>query len=233
VFPSYSQRPSSAGTRRSVLDDWIRALPKEKTQIFDSIVRRWESSFAMTSVALNEALSMRARGELVCAQQQVSISAVLLSRLSTSLVSFCAYLGNRGRYIRQIPNVEPLHAEFFRGNTAQTAATWNGILHVVIFGDRSRFLRKLRILSNTVEHLDHEFNDATRVIMESGQPGACWSLLDHLHYDYNTCLRETEVVLKSFLRALPSDQLATFAGEFEGDWPTPAGMRPRLSRVSA
>ena len=43
---------------------------------------------------------------------------------------------------------------FFRGSTAQTAASWNGIIHHVLFGDRSRFFHKLRILSDTLRRLD-------------------------------------------------------------------------------
>jgi hypothetical protein len=67
------------------------------------------------------------------------------------------------------------------------------------------------------------------------QPSDCWKMLDCLHYDFNTCLRETEVVLKSFLRALPSEQLPAFAAELEA--PVPGKrlrrMRPALSRASA
>ena len=36
--------------------------------------------------------------------------------------------------MREAPAVEPLNAEFFRGNTAQTAADWNALLHHVVFG---------------------------------------------------------------------------------------------------
>jgi hypothetical protein len=231
VFPRLRAKPTSNYIKRGVTDDWIRALPREKNQIFEGIVRRWESSFAMMSVALDDALSMRARGELVGARQHVSISAVLLNRLSISLVGLCDSLADRGRYIRQIPLVEPLNAAFFRGNTAQTAATWNGILHHVIFGDRQRFVHKLKILSSTVQQLEREFDKAARDAAESATPAKCWAVLDHLQYDFNTCLREAEVVFKSFLCALPTEQLAAFAGEIES--PPPKRMRLRLTRASA
>jgi hypothetical protein len=234
VFSRRVWQPNSDYARRSVTDDWIRALPREKTQIFETIVGRWESSFAMMSVALNDALSMRAGGELVCAQQHVSIAAALLKRLSGSLVGFCESLASRGRFIREVPLVEPLKIDFFRGSTAQSAATWNGILHHVIFGDRRRFVYKLRILSTTVEQLEQEFEKAAKSTAESKSAGNCWSSLDHLHYDFNTCLREAEVVFKSFLRALPTEQLAAFAGEMQN--PPNRGrmrLRLRLSRASA
>lgn len=169
----------------------------------------------MTSVALNDALSMRAGGELVCAQQSVAIAAALLKELSESLVCFCETLANRGRNIREVPLVEPLRTSFFRGSRAQSAATWNGILHYLVFGERHRFVHKLRILSDTVEQVEHEFDKMAKSIALPNASTACWTVFDHLHYDFSTCLRETEVVLKSFLRALPAEQVSAFAGEIE------------------
>lgn len=231
---SRSERCARSLTRRSVTDDWIRALPRDKNQIFEAIVRRWECSFAMVSVSLDDALAMRASGQLVCAREQVSVCAALLNRLSVSLVGFCDSLASRCRHIREIPLVKPLNTAFFRGTTAQTAAAWNGILHRVIFGDRPRFLQKLRILSSTLEQLEGEFNKVAGSIADSATAADCWAALDHLHYDFNTCLREAEVVFKSFLRALPNEQLAAFAGEIENPPKSPRmRFRLRLSRVSA
>jgi len=102
-----------------------------------------------------------------------------------------------------------------------------------VFGNRSRFISKLKILSNTIEHLDHEFDCAVKQIMEAAQPGESWQLLDSLHYDLNTCLRETEIVLKSFLRALPADQLASFGADAENLPAKRLQIRPRFSRVPA
>ncbi|MBZ5696178.1 MAG: hypothetical protein LAN36_12560 [Acidobacteriia bacterium] len=222
--------------RRRVSDDWITILPREKSQLFEAVVRRWECSYAMMSVALDEALSLRASGELVCARQQVSIAADLLGRLSPSLISLCDTLSIRGRRLGKVPAVEPMNAGFFRGNTAQSAASWNAILHHVLLSNRSRFLHKLRILSDTIDHLEQEFHEAAGDISKglSVQPGDCWERLDHLHYDFNTCLREIEVVLKSFLRTLPDEQLSALAGELDAP-PAPKRLqvKPRFSDASA
>jgi hypothetical protein len=197
------------------------------------LVHHWERAFAMASVSLDDALSMRTGGELVCAAQQVELSAVLLSRLSGSLISFCDSLIARARYIQQAPPVEPLSAEFFRGDTAQTAADWNALLHHIVFGERPRFINKLKILSNTIGRLDHEFQLAVKQISNAEPLGAPWLLLDSLHYDLNTCLRETEIVLKCFLRALPADQLAAFSLEALNPPARSLRLRPRFSRVPA
>jgi hypothetical protein len=212
------------------------ALPREKHNVFDAAVSEWERSYAMMSVALDDALTFRARGELVCARQQVSVAADLLGRLSGALLGFYDAVSRRGWRISNVPAVEPMKTEFFHGNTAQSAASWNGILHQVLFGDRWRFLQKLRILSETLEQLDREFGDAAHDIAEGAvQPVDCWKMLDCLHYDFNTCLRETEVVLKSFLRALPAEQLPAFAAELEAPVAPKRlrRMRPALSRASA
>jgi len=37
-----------------------------------------------------------------------------------------------------------------------------------------------------------------------------WQAVDAAHYDLNTCLRESIVLLKSFLMALPDDELEPF-----------------------
>jgi hypothetical protein len=222
--------------RRNVPEDWVAALPREKSLVFDGIVRDWECAYAMMSVALSDALSLRTRGELVCARQQVSIAAHLFSRFAQSLINACDTLADRGRHVSDLPLVEPLRTQFFRGDTAQSAASWNGLLHHVLFGGRSRFFHKLRILSGTVAQLDFEFAQAACDISEgiSVQPSASWKALDSVHYDLNTCLREAEVVLKAFLRALPSEQLAAFASDMSKQ-PAGAGVdvRTRLSRVSA
>jgi hypothetical protein len=234
VFSRRNPRPSSEG--RKVTDDWFTALPREKSQVFEAVVRRWECAYAMMSVALDGALSLRARGELVCARQQVSVAADLLVRITGTLVSFCDTLSSRGRHIHRLPPVEPLNTEFFRGDTGQSAASWNGILHHLLFGDRKRFFHKVRILSDTLEQIEREFREAASDIARglSTDPADCWKKLDYLHYDFSTCLRETEIVLKCFLRALPAEQLSGLADEL--DAPPPARrlrVKPRLTRAPA
>jgi hypothetical protein len=222
-------RRKAAATRRTVSEDWIAALPREKGNLYQEVVRQWESSYAMMSVALDGALSLRSRGELICARQQVFISADLLVRLAATLVVACGAVSNRGRRLSSLPLVEPLNTEFFRGQTAQNAAHWNGLLHHVLFADRSRFFQKLRILSDTVERVVREF-DQTAEDLSQGlavQPANCWNTLDCLHYDFNTCLCESEIILKSFLQALPAEQLAAFASELDSP-PGEARVRSRL-----
>jgi hypothetical protein len=201
--------------------------------LFDSTVRHWEYSYAMMSVALDDAFSLRARGELICARQQVCVSGDLLRGLSATLVSFCKTVGRRGRRLNITPRVEPMRPEFFRGDTGQSAASWNSILHHLLFGGRARFLHKLRILSDTIEQLEEQFAATVDELSRAAtiHPSDSWKTLDCLHYDFNTCLRETEIVLKSFLRALPLEQLEVFAAELETPL-APQSPQPLASAVS-
>jgi hypothetical protein len=218
------------------LDDWVATLPREKDDLYQVVVRRWECSYAMMSVSLDEAFSLRAAGELVCARQQVSIAAGMMSRLSPSLISLCETLSERGLRVAKFPVVEPMNSDFFRGDTGRSAASWNGILHHVLFSARSRFFHKLRILSRTVTVLAEEFEEAAGDISKNlaTQPADSWLRLDNLHYDFNTCLREAEVVLKSFLRVLPETHLRSLANELDAPTPSrPVRVKARLSDASA
>ena len=171
----------------------------------------------MASVALDDAISFRLHAKLVCAGEQVQLAGVLLERFTSDLIGFCDAAIEHSRDISESPAVEPLNAGFFRGDTAQQAASWNGILHCVLIVDRFRFAHKLRILSGTLRKLEGEFRDAVSGLANgtAAQPGVCWSRLDCLHFDLNTCLREAEIVLKSFLSAVPAEQLAAFAVELK------------------
>jgi hypothetical protein len=171
----------------------------------------------MASISLNEAFSLRSRGELVRARQQVAISAELLTRIAVALIDACRSISARGRHISDIPQVLPLNTEFFKGQTAQSAASWNEFLHRILFADRSRFFQKLRILSDTLEKLMAEFhlNAEELAGAVSIHPNESWEGLKSYHYDFNTCLSEAEILLKSFLRALPAEQMPAFAGELD------------------
>ena len=232
----FKRRRAPSPVRRSASEDWRAALPREKNQVFEKTVRDWECCYAMMSVSLDEALAQRARGELVCAQQQVAITSDLLLRLTSMLGNACVILSESGKHVSNLPLVQPLHTEFFRGDTGQSAASWNSLLHNVLLGHRSRFFHKLRTLSNTVEQLGSEFEQNAHDLAAglSVEPAVCWKQLDSLHYDLNTCLRELEVILKSFLHSLPAEHLAVFDTELSRPR-TVAKSRPlpRVTRASA
>jgi hypothetical protein len=207
-------RPSSPyGASReepcSVQQDWRAELPDPNRQLYDRIVSPVESAYGMMSVALDEAFARRDRAELVCAREQVSMSAELLERFARRLGAIVSEMGAYGRRLRAVPAVSPLRAEFFRGETAQSAATWSLLLHTLVPAGRWRFGNKLAALRKIVARLAAEFAEAAAEIAEGScvDPRLRWSQLEEIHYDLNTCLCETLVVLKSFLRPLSGAEL--------------------------
>jgi hypothetical protein len=129
--------------------------------------------------------------------------------------------------------VNPLNAEFFRGDTARSAANRSTLMHNVFFGVRSRFFQKVRILSETISRLAEQFVHAASDVADglTSRPVESWRELESLHDDFTTCLREAEVLLKGFLRAIPAEQLSAFQAQLEE---TPAALRvKKQSRARA
>lgn len=234
----FSRKQQTSAVKHTVAEDWIAALPRDKSKLFEAVVRDWESHYAMLSIALDDAISQRAAGKLVSARQQVSVCSELLSRLTAVLIHACEATAKRGRQLNDLPSVNPLNAEFFRGDTGRSAATRSVLLHNVLFAERQRFFQKVRILSETIQRISEEFLQAADDVVDglSTRPVETWKNLEALHDDFTTCFRESEVLLKGFVRALPSHQLAGFQSQLEQ---TPASFRTnskprvRIRRASA
>jgi hypothetical protein len=187
----------------------------------------------MASICLNEALSLRSRGELSGARQQVVLCDELLARIAVMLIEGCGAISNRGCGISPLPQVMPLNTEYFKGQTAQSAASWNEFLFHLLFADRARFFQKLRILVEILESVVDEFHEEALELSEalSIHPNESWKTLESYHYDFNTCLREAEILLKSFLRALPGEQVSAFAEDLDV-MPSPEKVKKlRTSRL--
>jgi hypothetical protein len=82
----------------------------------------------------------------------------------------------------------------------------------ILLTERSQFLYKISTLGEMVENLNQDFCAAAAEIV-NGVPiesQAEWQAVDAAHYDLNTCLRESIVLLKSFLMVLPEEELEPF-----------------------
>lgn len=230
----WRKQRESAIARSSVKEDWYTRLPAEKNRVFDSIVREWEDAYAVFSVPLDDALTLRSEGKLMHARQCVEIAAAVVTGLTGPLAASCRTLEKWGRQLVAPPAVAALNPSFYRSEAAQQNAQWNQLMHRILFGSRSRFLHKLRVIEMSVSVLADEFHREAEELSAGVHihPDSSWPRLDELHYDLNTCLRETVVVLKSFILALPPRNLALF----HDDLSTAASaarevLRPTVSRV--
>jgi hypothetical protein len=111
-----------------------------------------------------------------------------------------------------VPNQAPLEAANFHNERGQRGARHSNMVSHVLLSERSQFLNKLNTLEDIVDELGDEFIGLT-VALASGvaaEPSRLWETLDLDHFDLNTCLRETDVLFKSFLFVLPAGQLDSF-----------------------
>ncbi|HEV2388827.1 MAG TPA: hypothetical protein VGS20_16410 [Candidatus Acidoferrales bacterium] len=202
---------------RTVREEWLAGLPEDKQRAFRGVVAQLEAGYAMFSVAVNEAFSLRRSGSLVRAREQVATAAAVMSRFAEQLDLLLGAIVLQARECRHYPRVSPLNPSFFRWPVVRRRATWEGALDFVLATRSLRFQRKLRALVRSTRHLGSEFRHAAREISEGStvHPESHWEALDSLHYDLNTCLREAIVVLKSFLLGLSPEQLEAFRRRLE------------------
>jgi hypothetical protein len=218
-------------SRRSVLQDWLGALPPRQMETFKTVTQKWNSLYVMGSVALQGAFELCPYGDAICAVQQVKISGELLSRLADELNHGSEIMQDEARHLAIIPAVAPLEPASFRGSSIRWPISLSKLLHQVTFSERNQFFHKLRALERTVEVLISEFQENTEILSESPTLPLLesWIAFERLHDDLNTCLREYEVVLKGFLRAVPLEIAPQIAARLEA----PAEVRARSVRRAA
>jgi hypothetical protein len=202
--------PSARGM--SVKDDWRAWLPQEKNRVFCSYVRQLEVSYNMLSISLDEALELRHCGQFSKASQAVCVTPELCTRFANTLVSLLWSLSEHAKHYGTIPNAAPLDPANFQGSRGQRVARLNSLLCRVLLSERSQFLYKISTLGEMVDDLSQDFCSAAVEITGSVSmiSDTLWTAVDAAHYDLNTCLRETIVLLKSFLMALPETELEAF-----------------------
>ncbi|MGC1483794.1 MAG: hypothetical protein WA789_08375 [Candidatus Acidiferrum sp.] len=187
-------------------------MPEAKDEVFRSHVRHLEISYNMLSVSLDEALSLRQGRRLDKASQAVCVAPDLCNRFAHPLEALLWSLGEHAKHHGTVPNAAPLDPANFQGARGQRAARVHSLLCRILLTERSQFLHKLSTLGEMVDDLSQDFCAAAAHIVGglSIDSDAEWQAVDAAHYDLNTCLREAIVMLKSFLMALPDDQLEPF-----------------------
>ena len=202
--------PSARG--ESVHEDWHCWLTEAKEVVFHRYERQLESNYVMFSISLNEAIALLREGQLVHALQTIGLSPVLCRLLTHPLSGLLRALGDHARHYGTMPNAAPLDPANFQGLKGQRFARINSLFSRVLLSDGLQFLYKVSALEEMVAHLEEDFCLAAVDLAEgtATDPRGTWHLMDTNHYDLNTCYRETIVLFKSFLVALPEDQLVPF-----------------------
>lgn len=201
----------------SVSDDWRSWLREPQDLVFRWTGGELEAGYTMLSVTLNEAIALRQEGALRKARQEASCCGELVGRFAMPLAGTLRALEGHARHYGTIPNTAPLVPANFRFSRSQRVAWMHALLCRVLFSDRSQFFHKLHALKELVEELAGHFREVALELTDgtATDPALLWESLDDLHYDLNTCLRETLVILKSFLRVLPEEEVDTFRQSLE------------------
>lgn len=216
----------------SVSQDWRLPLSGDKSLAYLNYVRRLEIAYSMFSVNLDEAFGMRRGGRTSRAFQVLSVSAALCQRLAHPLHSVLHAMVEHAKHFGTTPNLAPLDAANFQDSRSQRVARFNDLFSKVLLTRKSQFLNKISTLADLVNELDSSFESTVEELAggESLHPEHDWELLDAVHYDLNTCLREAVVVLKSFLHALPEAQLRCFQTTLEAQSASSSATIPARAR---
>jgi len=215
---------------KSVKDDWRAWLPEAKAQVFDKQVHQLESSYVMLSVSLDEAIELRQLGHPGKSLQALGITSGLCKLLTQTLAGLLRAVSEHARHYGTVPNAAPLDPANFQGQKGQRSARMSSLLNLVLLSHRLQFLHKVSTLDEMVEDLGQDFRHAANDLAGGTylNPKKMWAEVDADHYDLNTCLRETIVVFKSFLIALPESQLGVFQNTLrQQSQPQEAGVHSR------
>lgn len=197
----------------TVQQDWRAFLPEAKASLFYRHVEYLETDYMMLSISLNELLACRRASKTAAMlSESEGLLGPLCARLAIRINAVLHGMGQHARHFGIVPNQAPLDAANFRGERSQRNARYSHLLNQLLLSERSQFLNKLATLEGIVDLVGDEF--IITVSQLDGCPIAqipkLLQTLEVGQYDLTTCVRETDVLLKSFLFVLPDNQLENF-----------------------
>ncbi len=216
----------------SVSQDWRLPLKGDKSHAYLNCIRRLETAYAMFSVSLDESFGMRRGGCNAKAYQVLSVAPALCRRLAYPLHSLLYSMLEHAKHFGTTPNLAPLDPGNFQNSRSQRVARFNDLFSKILLTRKSQFLHKISALADLVDELQTSFESTVEGLAggQSLQPERDWELLDAVHYDLNTCLREAVVLFKSFLHTLPETQLTSFRATLEAQSAASSALVPARAR---
>ena len=192
----------------SVQQDWRAFLPDAKAEFYYTHTGELENAYVPFSMSLNEALELLLRRLSVQAFETIAIAPELCSRLALRISSVLHCMRQHGRHFGILPNFAPLDCKNFQTDHSLRAVRSGNLLSRILLSRHAQFLQKILTLERVVDALDAQFANAVCQLNQGGADSPeLWETLSQCQFDLNTCLRETNVLLKSFLFALPEAHL--------------------------
>ena len=202
----------SQQTHNSVRRDWRATLTSEKSEAYRYGIDLIEPLHHMFGVALNEAMTLRNRGCLNTAREQIRVTTELCLRVISPLSTLLLTLERHSRHFGTLPSVEPLDVENFQGESAKFRARMNSTLSMVLWSQQNLYIHKVRALEELVSDQADLFAAAAQRVTEGSSvfPQDDWDTMDAVHYDLTTAVCEAKILLKSFFVAVPEIEVRHF-----------------------
>jgi hypothetical protein len=228
------RRNAQPGSRGTPGEDWRSPLPEEIERLYQSVVRELSTAYDMAGITLDEAIEARLDGRLVAAREQARFAAELLQRVQERLLHTLAQLGRFGglwfRDAAALPEVNPVMSIYFRGAEARRVAKWHAGLHWLLIASWPQFANKVRALKRLVRGLTGNFRESALDIADGTcvSPLESWEELEVLHHDFNTCLQEVIILLKSVFLVLPPAEARTLWQRLQAPPAAPPAVAARI-----
>jgi hypothetical protein len=204
----------------SVEGDWFGDLNVAQLQAFESYAEELEFSYCMFTISLNEAIGLHVSGLLSKSFKVMADTSALCSRLTTLLVNILRSVAQHAREHGTNPSIAPLNPADFYSDREQRWALKSLMRHRALLTRVSQSQSKLRTLRSMVDHVGSDFCVAADALASQGvavDSPELWAAMDAWQFDLNTCLRESMVLLRCFLRVLPDDELRAFQATISND----------------
>jgi hypothetical protein len=150
-------------------------------------------------------LEFAVEGDFAKARLAIAVVGELCAPLTLQLTAVLHAMRPFVRHFGVIPNVSPLQADNFLSRCGQHAARHSNLVSHAVLSERSQFLNKLNALEEIVAELGDGVLEISRQL--SSRSSSCtsplWRYPNSSHFDLDTCLRETDVLQKSFLWCCP------------------------------
>jgi hypothetical protein len=201
------------GPGASVEVDWFGELPAAHLHAFRAYEKEIETSYLILSVMLDEAISLRYSGSLTDSFRVLILVSTLCGRLTILLEDILGPLAAHSKAHGTIPSVAAFSPADFKSARGQRRALKSLLLHQALGSQQAQFHSKIHALRGMIAHIGNNFRTAADDLASREAityTTRLWASLEAGHFDLNTCLRESVISLKCFLRVLPDDQLRLF-----------------------
>jgi hypothetical protein len=217
------------GPGSSVEVDWAGCLPAAQSNLFQSHSNELEVSFGMFSVSLDEAVGLHKSGYVAKSFEVLPLVSSLCERLTRHLQDMLGAVEAHVKKYGTTPSVAGLRPADYRSRRGLRGA----LADMLSNGTRSqkaRFIGKVHEVSLMVGDIGWSVCAIAQDLAVDGMilpSEAQWLEMSNGYFDLNTCLRESLVMLKCFLRVLPDDEVIRFAASVRDQKkiPSTAGLR--------